>query len=183
MTAFHAAVLRLSANTSVRIISLSAKPGSSRHRIKSKCHTWLYQRCAHVPVTQVQTSHYGHLVSSNRPGSYRRTAKDYDRSGDKIMLHDLNAGGSSKSDWMRDMMSLSHIWHYATTDGVPRRSLLVAVVVGTILNLINQGDVLFGTNPVNWLKIALTCLVPYCVSTYGATSYRLSIAQGKTGLP
>ncbi len=52
------------------------------------------------------------------------------------------------------------------------RSLAVAVS-GTILNLINQGDAVFGGGPVNWTKIALTFLVPYCVATYGAVSYRL----------
>jgi len=70
-------------------------------------------------------------------------------------------------------------WRYATTDGVPRRSLAVAVVVGSILNLINQGDALLGTGSVNWLKIALTYVVPYCVSTYGAMSYRLSMVDPK----
>ena len=64
----------------------------------------------------------------------------------------------------------------AVSDGVPRRSLWVALVVGTILNLINQGDALLGASPVNWIKIALTFLVPYAVSTYGAVSYQLSRA-------
>ena len=51
---------------------------------------------------------------------------------------------------------------------------------GTILNLINQGDTLLGAGSINWLKIALTYIVPYCVSTYGAVSYRLSVSgQGK----
>ena len=63
------------------------------------------------------------------------------------------------------------------SDGVPRRSLWVALVVGTILNLINQGDALLGgAGSVNWVKVALTFLVPYAVSTYGAVSYRLSTA-------
>ena len=47
-------------------------------------------------------------------------------------------------------------------------------MVGTILNLINQGDALFGPAQINWLKVMLTYLVPYAVSTYGAVSYRLS---------
>ena len=63
---------------------------------------------------------------------------------------------------------------YAVSDGIPRRSLLVAIVVGTILNLINQGDALFGPVAVNWTKLLLTYLVPYAVSTYGAVSYRLT---------
>ena len=61
----------------------------------------------------------------------------------------------------------------ATTDGVPRRSLLVALVVGTILNVINQGDVIFGGRSINWPKLILTYFVPYAVCTYGAVSAHL----------
>lgn len=59
---------------------------------------------------------------------------------------------------------------HAVADGVPRRCIYVAVVVGTILNLINQGDALFGAAPVSWLKLILTYAVPYAVCTYGAVS-------------
>jgi hypothetical protein len=50
-------------------------------------------------------------------------------------------------------------------------------VVGTILNLINQGDAIFAGASLNWIKVALTYLVPYAVSTYGAVSYRMSRAR------
>jgi len=53
------------------------------------------------------------------------------------------------------------------------RAALVAVIVGTLLNLINQGDALFGGGDLNFLKIALTYLVPFAVSTHGAlTAHR-----------
>jgi len=65
----------------------------------------------------------------------------------------------------------------AISDGVPRRSLYVALVVGTVLNLINQGDALLGMASINWLKLALTYLVPYAVCTYGAVSYQLKKAE------
>lgn len=64
----------------------------------------------------------------------------------------------------------------AASNGVPRRSFLVALIVGTVLNLINQGDALLALASVNWLKIGLTYLVPYAVSTYGAVSYQLASA-------
>jgi hypothetical protein len=48
------------------------------------------------------------------------------------------------------------------------------LIVGTILNLINQGDALFSGGHLNLTKIILTYAVPYCVATYGAVSYRLS---------
>lgn len=61
----------------------------------------------------------------------------------------------------------------ALSDGIPRRSLFVALIVGTILNLINQGDALVGWGEINWFKVTLTYCVPYAVSTYGAVSLRL----------
>ncbi len=62
-------------------------------------------------------------------------------------------------------------------DGIPRRSLWVAVVVGTILNLINQGDALIGGGKLSVAKLLLTYAVPYCVATYGAVSFRLKMTQ------
>jgi hypothetical protein len=58
------------------------------------------------------------------------------------------------------------------TDGVPARSLKVAIIVGTALNAINQGDALFGDASVNWFKLMLTYFMPYAVSTYGAVAAR-----------
>jgi hypothetical protein len=70
------------------------------------------------------------------------------------------------------------ICRYCVSDGVPRRSLAVALIVGTVLNLINQGDVLFGGEHIDLTKIVLTYAVPYCVATYGAVSYRMSRPLG-----
>ena len=72
------------------------------------------------------------------------------------------------------LANLKRAMRYATTSGVPRRSLMIAALVGTLLNLINQGDALFGAATLNWLKAMLTYIVPYCVSTYGAVSYRMT---------
>ena len=51
-----------------------------------------------------------------------------------------------------------------------KRSAIVAVVVGTILTLLNQGDGLFSGNWNNALywKIPLTYCVPFLVATYGS---------------
>jgi len=64
----------------------------------------------------------------------------------------------------------------ATESGIQKRSLIVAAIVGSVLNLINQGDVLVNGGAVDILKICLTFCVPYCVATYGAVSARLSAA-------
>jgi hypothetical protein len=75
------------------------------------------------------------------------------------------------------MWSLKRAIGYSLSDGIPFRSACVALVVGTVLNLINQGDAIFGATSVNWTKIMLAYVVPYVVSTYGAVSYRLSRPQ------
>ena len=72
------------------------------------------------------------------------------------------------------MSRLMRAFRYSLSDGIPLRSGCVALVVGTILNLINQGDAIFGAMTINWTKIVLTYFVPYAVSTYGAVSYRMS---------
>jgi hypothetical protein len=69
--------------------------------------------------------------------------------------------------------TIKQAWQFALTDGVPVRSLWVALVVGTILNIINQGDSLLGAASINWVKIILTYIVPYCVCTYGAVSFQM----------
>jgi len=60
---------------------------------------------------------------------------------------------------------------------VPRRSLIAALVVGTILNLINQGDTLISGQRPDLAKLVLTYVVPYVVSTYGAVSFRMHAAR------
>lgn len=64
----------------------------------------------------------------------------------------------------------------ASRPTVVRRSLKVGFVVGTILALINYTDRVLGGDMtgVDWLKLALTYLVPYGVSTYASVSERVS---------
>ena len=68
----------------------------------------------------------------------------------------------------------------ALSQGVPRRSLWVALIVGTILNLINQGDRVVAGQTLDVTKLVLTYVVPFFVSTYGAVSFRLFAMRGET---
>ena len=58
----------------------------------------------------------------------------------------------------------------ATRGQIVRSACKVALLVGTILVLINHGVAIAGgtVGADNLLQIALTYLVPYCVSTYSA---------------
>lgn len=51
-----------------------------------------------------------------------------------------------------------------------RRSLIIAMLVGSTLIALNQGDVLWAGEvaPLVWLKVLVTPCVPFCVSLYGA---------------
>lgn len=55
---------------------------------------------------------------------------------------------------------------YFFSKKVVMTALKVAAVVGTILNLINQGDVLWGDASVRFPHMALNYLVPYLVSSH-----------------
>ena len=47
-------------------------------------------------------------------------------------------------------------------------ALCISLVVGTVLNLINQGGSILSGSGVSWLHLLLNYLVPYCVATYSA---------------
>ena len=53
---------------------------------------------------------------------------------------------------------------------VRRRALKVALLVGSILAVINHGDVVLSgmATTTVWVKICLTFLVPYCVATFAS---------------
>ena len=64
----------------------------------------------------------------------------------------------------------------ASIYSIQKTGLKMAVVVGAILNLINQGDILFAANwqHVHLPKLPLTFCVPYCVAIYTGTASRRS---------
>ena len=56
----------------------------------------------------------------------------------------------------------------AFTDGTPKKALLTACVVGTILAAINHGDTILSGEYPPIAKILLTYCVPFCVTTWGS---------------
>ena len=61
-------------------------------------------------------------------------------------------------------------WQIALKPTILKRALRVALLVGTILMVINHGDKLLwgGINSKDVIKICLTYIVPYSVSTYSS---------------
>ena len=61
-----------------------------------------------------------------------------------------------------------------------RRSLLIALAVGSTIILLNQGDVLLAgaVSPLVLVKVLVTPCVPFCVSLYGAyAAYWSALAE------
>jgi hypothetical protein len=66
--------------------------------------------------------------------------------------------------------------------GTIATSARVALCVGTILALINYGDRILlrcDMRTLDWVKLAVTYCVPFCVATYGAARYAGRHAKGK----
>jgi hypothetical protein len=81
------------------------------------------------------------------------------------------------------MATSSASWfQMATRWSVVRRALCFAVVVGAVLITINHGDAIIGgtvDSPRIW-KMALTVLVPYCVSTLSSVGALRAAQEGVT---
>ncbi|MBM3608541.1 MAG: hypothetical protein FJX29_08835 [Alphaproteobacteria bacterium] len=72
-----------------------------------------------------------------------------------------------------------HALKLALSPSVVRRSLKVALIVGTLIGLINYFDkVATGTmTPGDWIKALVTYCVPFLVSTYAAVSAILAMER------
>lgn len=77
-------------------------------------------------------------------------------------------------------MHLFHLRHWRHPRTM-RRALAVALVVGTVLNLINHYDLLIGSALTVGvvIQICLTYMVPYVVSTHGQVCSHLDKASGE----
>lgn len=78
---------------------------------------------------------------------------------------------------MHDRPAFGSRWRQGLRLAVSRRiagnALRICLVVGTILNLINQGPALWAGQRPGLLHLLLNFLVPYAVATYSAVHLRL----------
>jgi hypothetical protein len=84
------------------------------------------------------------------------------------------ATAPSWRDWHEALAVVAHRPHLVKTIGI-------ALFVGTVLFAINQLDVVLrhDATSLTYLKIALTYLVPFCVSNYGLLVATRRAAPGK----
>jgi hypothetical protein len=62
---------------------------------------------------------------------------------------------------------------------IVRSALKVSLVVGTVLNLVNNGEQWWTSHEVNLWHIAMNFVVPYCVSSYSAAKNEAQREKGR----
>ncbi|MBE0473235.1 nitrate/nitrite transporter NrtS [Rhodoferax sp.] len=77
---------------------------------------------------------------------------------------------------------MATLFQAACSGKIVKNSLRIALVVGSILNLVNQGDAILAGTGVSWIHMALNYLVPYCVASYSAAKIARLDSGPATGL-
>lgn len=60
---------------------------------------------------------------------------------------------------------------------IVRNALKIALVVGTLLNLVNQGESFLNGATISWWHLWLNYLVPYCVASYSAAKNEIELRE------
>ena len=68
----------------------------------------------------------------------------------------------------------TNLLQLAFGEGTTKKAFYSALVVGSILTGINHGDLILSGEYPSWPKVLLTYFVPYCVTTWGAITVKLS---------
>lgn len=63
---------------------------------------------------------------------------------------------------------LKVLWRGLRSPQIRWNSARISTAVGSVLNLINQGSVMWGHGHVSWAHLGLNYLVPFLVATYSA---------------
>ena len=102
--------------------------------------------------------------------------------------HNLSVGGAKMSRNSTSSLAaldvparMVRFCRVASSPPIPRNALRISFVVGSILNLINQGHNIFGDSPVSWPHFFMNYLVPFCVATYSATQNEIGRSQRHGG--
>lgn len=96
------------------------------------------------------------------------------------MFKTLECRVSTKLDYMRykNEKKKKLFWQGFIRQETRHRALWLAVLVGTILTLINHGDVILtGSLPPIW-KMTLTYMVPFFVSSYSSAAQFAKLSPG-----
>lgn len=77
-----------------------------------------------------------------------------------------------------DRLSPPSILVLMTSRRIAWSALKVSLVVGTVLNVVNNGERLMAQGSVSLWQVAMNFVVPYCVSSYSAARNEAQRAKG-----
>ena len=72
---------------------------------------------------------------------------------------------------------MPHFFMTAMSRHIVTSALKVAIVVGTVLNLVNQGEFMLQEEDISWFHLMLNYLVPYCVASYSAAKNEIELRE------
>lgn len=70
------------------------------------------------------------------------------------------------------------MWRLMLAPRIVHSALKVSLVVGAVLNVINNGEQLWTQHTVNLWQAAMNFVVPYCVSSYSAARNEAQRSRG-----
>lgn len=72
---------------------------------------------------------------------------------------------------------MTRFFRIALSRHIVIRALKISLVVGSVLNLVNQGESLLHGGTISWLHFILNYLVPYCVASYSAAKNEIELRE------
>ncbi|MDP2880670.1 MAG: nitrate/nitrite transporter NrtS [Azonexus sp.] len=69
---------------------------------------------------------------------------------------------------------MNEILGTALSRPIVTNAIRIALVVGSVLNVINRGEALLSWSGISWHHVALNFVVPYCVASYSAAKNQLN---------
>jgi len=70
---------------------------------------------------------------------------------------------------------MTRFFQIAMSRHIVINALKIALVVGSLLNLVNQGGNMLHGVTISWLQLILNYLVPYCVASYSAAKNEIEL--------
>ena len=72
---------------------------------------------------------------------------------------------------------MTHFFMTAMSRHIVTSALKITLVVGTVLNLVNQSEAILYEADISWFHLALNYLVPYCVASYSAAKNEIELRE------
>lgn len=72
---------------------------------------------------------------------------------------------------------MTRFFRIALSRHIVINALNISLVVGSVLNLVNQGESLLHGGTISWLHLILNYLVPYCVASYSAAKNEIELRE------